>query len=77
MSKIKSQTLEDFIKESNKIHDLKYDYSKILKYAGRMKSRVEIICKIHGSFFQLANNHLLGQGCPICSYSKGELLIHN
>ena len=41
-----------------------YDYSKV-KYL-HSKIKVEIICKIHGSFFITPNNHLKGIGCNKC-----------
>ena len=65
--KIVSNNLE-FIKKSNKIHNNKYNYSKV-NYVSCMK-KVEIICNNHGSFFQRPNNHLSGQGCLKCSGSE-------
>lgn len=55
-----------FIIESNKIHKSKYDYSKTRYVNARTK--VEIICPEHGSFFQRSASHTNGSGCPICSY---------
>ena len=60
---IKSDT-ETFIKKCVEKHKGSYSYEK-LKYKDS-KSKVEITCKIHGSFMQTANNHLHGQGCPRC-----------
>ena len=62
----KSNTTE-FIEKSNKIHNNKYDYSKV-NYT-HAKAKIEIICKIHGSFFQTPNQHLCGSNCPDCSSS--------
>lgn len=59
------KTTEEFIRESNKIHSNKYDYSKT-EYVGAHK-KVCIICPIHGEFQQEPNMHLRGQGCPKCS----------
>jgi len=55
----------DIIKERfiNK-HGDKYDYS-LVKYVN-FNTKVEIICKIHGSFFQRPNSHKNGAGCPKC-----------
>ena len=64
----KKITTEDFIKKSNKIHNEKYDYSKTIYINKRTK--VTIICPIHGEFKQLPNNHTNGQGCPICGKEK-------
>lgn len=68
MGKEKTQTTEWFINESNKIHNNKYDYSKI-KYVGN-RYNVEIICPIHGSFIQQAGNHLKGRGCKLCYFES-------
>ena len=58
------KTIEEFIIESNKIHNNKYDYS-LVEYRGN-KRKVKIICKEHGIFEQSPIKHLKGQGCPIC-----------
>lgn len=57
-------TLEAFIERSNAIHNGKYDYSKVEWVNTRVK--VEIVCPVHGSFFQKPFKHLEGQGCPDC-----------
>ncbi len=65
INKIRSQKcLEDFESKSNIIHSNKYDYSKVSYIGARQK--VEIICPIHGSFWQKPNTHLSGCGCPKC-----------
>jgi very-short-patch-repair endonuclease len=61
-------TKEDFIKNSNKIHDNKYDYS-LVEYEKSSK-KVTIICRKHGEFQQRASNHLRGRGCVLCKKSK-------
>lgn len=55
----------EFIKKANTIHQNKYDYSKI-NYSTN-KIPVEIICPIHGSFWQAPGDHLKGHGCSKCS----------
>ena len=54
-----------------------YNYSKV-RYISA-KTPVEIICKIHGSFWQITNSHLRNRGCPKCSSyrSKGEVEMCN
>jgi hypothetical protein len=54
----------EFIRRSNLKHDSRYDYSNA-NYRN-LHDKIEIICPDHGSFFQLAYNHLNGSGCPIC-----------
>lgn len=58
-------TQEEFIAKSIEIHGAKYDYSKVI-YRGCFIP-VEIICHIHGSFFQIPNTHLTNHGCPRCA----------
>lgn len=53
-----------FINDAIKVHGDKYDYSK-LNYVNN-HTKVCIICKEHGEFFQKPNSHLNGSGCPIC-----------
>lgn len=56
---------EEFIKKSQIIHNEKYDYSKI--EFKKANTKVNIICPIHGEFWQTPSKHLQGQGCPICA----------
>lgn len=53
-----------FINNAKKVHGDKYDYSRV-KYK-TLKTKVEIICRKHGSFWQTPNNHITGNGCPQC-----------
>ena len=64
----KKKTKEDFIKEARKVHGDKYDYSKV-EYLGT-HTKVCIICPEHMEFWQAANSHLRGIGCPKCSREK-------
>ncbi len=68
---------EKFITTSNKIHNNKYDYSKIIYI--NSYTNVEIICPIHGSFWQLPKVHKNKKcNCPEClQLSKGELFIQS
>jgi endogenous inhibitor of DNA gyrase (YacG/DUF329 family) len=50
-------------------HGDKFDYSQI-NYKN-VSSKVEIICPVHGSFWQrLVNHYIHGNDCPKCSKSK-------
>jgi len=66
----------EFIDKANKIHNNIYDYS-LTDYKNN-KTKVEIICNIHGSFFIIPSNHLKGVGCSICSgkYIDKNLFIN-
>jgi len=69
-------TTEEWIKKSVEKHGDLYDYS-LSNYLGTDKP-IDIICKTHGLFTQIANTHTSsGCGCPICKYSKGEIFIQN
>lgn len=63
----KKRTNEEYITLCTLRHNNKYDYSKV-NYINK-NEKVCIICPIHGEFWQNANNHLRGQGCPECSKS--------
>lgn len=63
-------TLEQFIQKANLKHNFKYKYSKV-EYINS-SSKVCIICSEHGEFWQEANAHLQGAGCPKCKESLGE-----
>lgn len=67
-----------FIEKAKNRHDDKYDYSKV-EYINST-TKVCIICKEHGEFWQTPSKHLLGQGCPKCSgikKAKGRTLTTN
>lgn len=58
----------DFIK----IHGDKYDYDKV-DYKNS-STKIEIICKEHGSFFQLPHSHKSGTGCKKCGIKKTTII---
>lgn len=64
----KKSTKEEFILKANLVHNDKYDYSKVDYVNNRTK--VCIICKKHGEFFQTPHKHLKGQGCRECAYER-------
>ena len=53
-----------FIEKANKVHNFKYDYSKVNYIKNSIK--VSIICPIHGEFLQRPAGHLSGQTCFKC-----------
>lgn len=59
------EKLED---DFNNIHKNFYNYDKSI-YINFLKT-IEIICPIHGSFFQKPGDHMHGQGCKKCSIEK-------
>lgn len=69
----KSNT-DEFIEKARVIHGDRYDYSRV-EYVGN-KTKVELICIKHGSFWVKPNAHLTGpSGCIKCKESKGESRI--
>ena len=57
-------TKEIFVSRAKHIHGDKYDYSKV-NYVD-LKTKVCIICPIHGEFWQEPRKHLSGCGCVKC-----------
>lgn len=57
---------DDFVSKAKKVHGERYDYS-LVNYS-TCKENIKIICKIHGEFECVPNNHLQGKGCRLCGY---------
>ncbi len=66
----KKITTEEFIERAKSVHGEKYDYSKT-EYIDS-KTKVCIICPIHGEFWQIPFGHLNGANCPICNSKKKQ-----
>ena len=62
----KKLTTEEFIRRATEVHGDKYIYDNVI-YRG-IHVKVEIICPIHGIFYQEPNKHInQQQGCPKCN----------
>ena len=61
-----------FLEKATKVHGTTYDYSKVVYV--RAQEKVEIVCKVHGSFFQYPDTHSRGSkcGCPACGREKSK-----
>jgi hypothetical protein len=68
LSNVFKDTLEVFITKSNEMHNFKYDYT-FVDYVNS-KTKVKIICPIHGAFQQIPSSHTSGAGCKQCSNKK-------
>lgn len=55
---------DQFICRARLKHGMKYDYSKIIYKNNREK--IEIVCPVHGSFWQVPTNHI-NHGCRKCN----------
>ena len=66
-SRKKLKDLEYFVKQAKEVHGDLYDYSDSVYLSA--KQPIDIFCNIHKEPFRVAaaQNHLLGQGCRICS----------
>lgn len=62
----KTLNQQDVIDRMNKVHNFRYNYSKV-NYINIFK-KVIIICKIHGEFSQTPHGHLYGNGCKKCNH---------
>ena len=68
------KTKDEFISDAVLVHGNRYDYTNSI-YTGVFE-KLEITCKIHGSFSQSPDAHVNGgAGCPKCNLAKGELKI--
>lgn len=63
-------TKDQFVKKAISVHGSVYDYSRVEYKNAHVK--VCIICKEHGEFWQVANNHVVGYGCPVCGINKNS-----
>lgn len=61
-------SVEKFKLKASVVHGGKYDYSKVILCD--QKTKVEIICPLHGSFFQRKDSHCKGAGCKQCVYEN-------
>lgn len=56
---------EVFINKARVVHGNVYDYSKVVYK--NCKTKICIICPIHGEFWQTPQSHLFGRKCKYCS----------
>ena len=61
-------TTEQFITRAKSVHGVKYDYS-LVEYKNNA-TKIKIICKQHGIYEQIPNNHLSGNGCKACCFES-------
>ena len=64
----KKLTTEDFVRASRLTHGEFYNYASVV-YVGN-KSKVEIVCPVHGKFLQTASHHMRGVGCNACGRER-------
>jgi len=67
---MKKLTTQEFIKRAKKIHGNYYDYSRS-NYINK-RTKIQIVCKLHGEFIQYPEQHTKGHGCKICGIKKSH-----
>lgn len=67
-AKSNTKTVDNFLKIAHEVHGDEYDYSRI-EYNGR-RTPMAIVCKRHGVFYQTAQTHIKGSGCPKCAIER-------
>lgn len=67
--------LIELIKKCQLIHNNKYDYSRAVYL--NAKSKIKIICEVHGEFEQNLYSHSRGQGCSRCAKNSNSSKISN
>jgi very-short-patch-repair endonuclease len=68
MNKTLEEYKQNFLDKAKKAHGDKYDYSHV-EYKN-FDTRVEIVCKVHGNFWQTPGNHIR-YGCGMCGKRVG------
>lgn len=64
-------TQADFISAARLVHNSEFDYSKV-KYIS-FHSKIKIVCKKHGQFYQSPASHLSGNKCIKCGFDKTQI----
>lgn len=72
---MKKLTTPEFIAKAQKIHSMKYDYTSSVYVLSNQP--LVITCPEHGLFYQRPNDHLRGQGCPICGTASRRAMRSN
>lgn len=63
-------TTEAFIAKAFRVHGKVYNYSETCYV--NSKTKIAIVCSIHGRFFQTPSAHLQGNGCPHCGVNRTQ-----
>jgi hypothetical protein len=71
----KKKNSSEFLKRAKDVHGDEYDYSKVLYK--NCNTKVEIICKTHGSFFQQPRIHTSGARCQKCERFTTSKIARN
>jgi len=69
ISKTQTYTTEQAIEKFKKIHGNKYDYS-LVNYIDS-KTKIQVVCNLHGIFNITPANHINNKGCKLCGNILG------
>lgn len=72
---VRKKNSDEFLKKAKDVHGDEYDYSKV-DYKN-CHTPVEIICEIHGSFFQQPRIHINGTRCQKCQRFTTSKICRN
>lgn len=61
---------DEFLHAARERHGDKYDYSAIGRFTSK-KSRIELVCPVHGPFSQTVSDHMYRTGCARCGRIAG------
>lgn len=64
-------TTEEVVERLKNVHGDRYDYSKV-NYIGA-KSKIVVVCPIHGDFETILDKHINGSNCPKCVNNQYHL----
>jgi len=70
----RARTPEEIISHAKQVLGNDYDYSKLV-FKG-LRNKVEIICKLHGSFFHTLDVKDEAKGCKTCDFIKRSKKVH-
>lgn len=74
MVKTIKYTVDELKNKFIEIHGDLYDYQEFMGYTNIAQTKIPIICKKHGIFYQRIHNHLSGTGCKQCNVVDKSLL---
>lgn len=64
-----AKTLTERLAQFRSVHGDRYDYS-LVSGSLRWNSKIRVICRVHGEFLPIVNNHARGAGCSSCAGIK-------
>lgn len=69
----KDLTTEKVIQNMQRVHGRTYDYGKVV--FTNTATKMELVCRVHGSFFQRYHDHLNGHGCVRCGNKVNVIYV--